>query len=157
VSELLKRYVPGFENAYLLSTAAVIGVRETRRLVGSYVLTKEDLQSGKIFDDTIALNSYTIDVHQPDGSGFTQYEVPTYGVPYRAMLPNEIDNLLVAGRCISTTREAQGSIRTTPCCMAMGQASGIAAALDIEKGKALQDIDITRLQAGLKEQNVYLG
>lgn len=157
VAELLKRYVPGFENAYLLSTAQVIGVRETRRLIGRYILTREDLQSGKIFDDTIAINAYTIDVHQPDGSGFTQYEVPAYGIPYRTMLSNEIDNLLVAGRCISATREAQGSIRTTPGCMALGQAAGVAAALDIEEGKALQDADIIKLQSKLKEQNVYLG
>lgn len=154
VAELLKRYVPGFEDLYILSTGQVVGVRETRRLVGHYVLTKEDLLSGKIFDDRIAINAYTIDIHDPKGSGFTQYEVPAHSIPYRSLLPKEVDNLLVAGRCISTTREAQGSIRVTPCCMATGQAAGVAATLDVSK--PLKDIDIEGLQSVLKEQNAFL-
>jgi hypothetical protein len=157
VSELLRRYVPGFENAYLLNTASAIGIRETRRLVGRYVLTGKDLESGRVFDDSIALYAYPIDMHQPDGSGFTEYTVPSYGIPYRALLPNEIDNLLVAGRCISATREAQSSLRLTPGCMATGQAAGVAAALGISIGGTLDSIKIEELRAKLIKQHVYLG
>jgi hypothetical protein len=157
VAELLNRFVPGFEKAYILSSGAVIGVRETRRIIGRYVLTKEDLVSGRMFDDTIAVNAYTIDVHQPDGAGFTQYNVPAYGISYKALLVNEIDNLIVAGRAISTTREAQGSIRTSPSCMAMGQGAGTAAALALQDTCAFHKLDTAKLKKVLQENNVYLG
>jgi len=157
VAELLTRYVPGFENAYILSTGAVIGVRETRRILGRYVMTREDLVAGRMFRDTIAVNAYTIDVHQPDGAGFIQYEVPAYGISYKALLPVELDNLAVAGRSVSTTREAQGSVRTTPSCMAMGQAAGTAAALAVKSSRILADVDIARLQNTLRENGAYVG
>ncbi len=160
VMEIAKRmvkYLPGFENAYLLSTGSVIGVRETRRIVGQYVLTKEDLMSGRSFDDDVVINAYTIDVHQPDGDSFTQFEVPAYGIPFRSMLPQKIDNLIVAGRAISTTREAQGSVRTTPTCMAMGQAAGIAAALAAkERLPGFGALDVGELRRILIENGVYL-
>ncbi len=157
VAELLKKFVPGFENAYLMSTGSVIGIRESRRILGRYVMNKEDLLEGKIFPDTIAMNAYTIDVHQPDGASFTQFEVPAYGISYRALLPQKIENLIVAGRSLSATREAQGSARPTPPCMAMGQAAGFAAFLAAKNSCALEKVDIEELRKGLRENGVYLG
>lgn len=157
VSKLMVKYLPGFENAYLLSTGSVIGIRESRRITGEYVLNKEDLISGRNFPDDVMINAYTIDVHDPNGAGFTQYEVPPYGIPYRSLLPQKISNLIVAGRSISTTREAQGSVRTTPSCMAMGQAAGTAAALAVNQGSGVKDIDAGALRDLLKKANVYLG
>lgn len=156
VSELLKRYIPGFENARLLNVGNVIGIRETRRLQGRYILTADDLKQGRMFDDTVMLFGYTIDFHQADGAGFTQFEVPAYGIPYRALIPVEIDNLLVAGRCISSTMEANSSMRATPCPMGLGQAAGTAAGLR-EDGAPFHSVDIQALRSRLRAQNVYLG
>lgn len=157
VSELLKRYVPGFENAWLMSTGNVIGIRESRRIIGRYQMNESDLIEGRIPEDTIGLNAYTIDVHQPDGASFTQFEVPTYGIPYRALLPKKINNLVVAGRSISCTREAQGSIRTSPACLVMGQAAGAACAMAVERGCDVADLDGGELRKLLAEQGVYFG
>lgn len=157
VEKLLRNYIPGFENAYMISSAAVIGIRESRRIKGRETITLEDLQKGNMPEDRIAVNAYTVDVHQPDGKSFIQYEVPAYGIPYGSMLPEEMDNLIVAGRCISCTREAQGSIRVTPSCMAMGQAAGTAAAMACRNDVNVCDIEIDKLQEKLLEDNVYLG
>ena len=109
-----------------------------------------------MFDDTVMLFGYTIDFHQADGAGFTQFEVPAYGIPYRALIPVEIDNLLVAGRCISSTMEANSSMRATPCPMGLGQAAGTAAGLR-EDGAPFHSVDIQALRSRLRAQNVYLG
>lgn len=156
VSELMRRYIPGFEKARLLQIGSVIGIRETRRLQGRYILTAEDLKEGRMFDDNIMVYGYTIDFHQADGAGFTQFEVPAYGIPYRTMLPFEIDNLLVAGRCVSATMEANSSMRLTPCPMSMGQAAGLAAALR-PKDVPFYELDVKQLQDQLRAQNAYLG
>ncbi len=157
VARLLKDYVPGFENAWLMGTGNVIGIRESRRIVGRYQLDKSDLMEGRIPEDSIGLNAYTIDVHQPDGASFTQFEVPAYGIPYRALLPEGIHNLVVAGRSISCTREAQGSIRTTPACFVMGQGAGTACAMALQDGCDAADLDGRKLRKLLAEQGVYFG
>ncbi|MBQ6197330.1 MAG: FAD-dependent oxidoreductase [Lachnospiraceae bacterium] len=156
VAELLKKYVPGFEKAEILGVAPVVGIREGRRLVGRYVLTGDDLRAARRFPDDIAVYGYPIDQHHPDGAGFTQSTVAAYGIPYRTLLPKEIDNLLVAGRCISCDREAQSSLRTTPGVMAIGEAAGAAAAEAVKEDIPLDQVDVKALQALLRSRGAYL-
>ncbi|RLI06457.1 FAD-dependent oxidoreductase, partial [Candidatus Bathyarchaeota archaeon] len=112
--KFLKEKVPGFENAYLLMSAVQIGVRETRRIIGEYVLTEDDIVKARKFKDTIAKGSYPIDIHNPKGEGTVIKRPPpgeSYDIPYRCIVPKKVDDLLVAGRCISSTHEAQAAIR----------------------------------------------
>ncbi len=132
VMEFCRRYLRGFDEAYLASTAPMVGVRETRRIVGEYVLTADDVLQARKFADAIAKNRYPIDIHNPTGEGTLLRQLPPdeyHEVPYRCLVPLEVDNLLVAGRCISATFEAQGSIRIQANCRAFGEAAGVAAAL----------------------------
>jgi hypothetical protein len=153
--------LPGFQNAKLMDTASTIGVRETRRIVGDYVLTLEDLQSGRHFDDVIALAGYPVDIHDPAGSGggaSDSYATANiYEIPFRSLVPRDRDGLLVAGRCVSATHEALGAIRVMPPAFAMGEAAGTAAALSAGAGIAPRDIDIDGLQRQLIENGAYLG
>lgn len=153
--------LPGFENCRLLDTATQIGVRETRRIVGEYTLTLDDLQSGRHFEDVIALCGYPVDIHDPTGAGGGVAEAPptanSYQIPYRVMLPKAVDGLLVAGRSVSTTHEALGAIRVMPSCFAMGEAAGVAAALATAAGIAPRAIPIPELHAALVAAGAYLG
>lgn len=138
----LKKYISGFENSYLQLTAPQIGVRESRRIIGKYVLTEEDVLKGRKFDDSICYSAYTIDIHNPAGTGTIIKNLNKgdyYGIPYRCLLPINISNLLVAGRPISSTHEAHSSLRVMPICTAMGEAAGTAAALSI-KNNIMPDI-----------------
>ena len=119
VYELLKEHADGLENSYLMMTAAEIGVRESRMIVGDYVLTETDCKDCTRFEDAIAASNYEIDIHNPEGTGTSHYFFKPgeyYTIPYRCLLPRELDNLLVAGRCISATHEAQASVRIMPIC-----------------------------------------
>lgn len=131
-------YVPGFENAELCATATVVGVRETRRIIGEYVLTIEDYKQRKSFEDEIGRCNYSVDIHKNSGSedSFAQLlkemrktyhigDFESYGIPLRSLIPKGFTNLLVAGRCISTDRLVQGSIRIMPTCFITGQAAGL--------------------------------
>ncbi|MDQ1545616.1 MAG: hypothetical protein QOH69_520 [Actinomycetota bacterium] len=153
--------LPGFQNVELLDTASTIGVRETRRVVGDYVLTLEDLQSGHHFDDVIALAGYPVDIHDPIGAGggaSDAYETANiYEIPYRSLVPRDRDGLLMAGRCVSATHEALGAIRVMPPAFAMGEAAGTAAGISAASGTAPRSIDINDLQRVLVEKGAYLG
>lgn len=147
--DFLRENINGFQHAELLSTAAEIGIRESRMLKGQYVLNQEDLVGCKKFEDSVALGNYDIDIHSPDGSGTSHYYFPEgqyYSIPYRTMLPLEIENLLVTGRCISATHEAQASIRIMPIVCCLGEAAGAAAALAAEAGGSPALVDVARLQ-----------
>jgi len=157
VAKLLQTYVPGFEKAQILNVAPIVGIREGRRLVGQYVLTGDDLRAGRRFDDEIMIFGYPIDQHHPDGPGFTQSKIPPFGIPYRTLVPEEMSNLLVAGRCISCDREAQSSTRPTPGVMAMGHAAGIAAAQAVKTGCSVQAVDVQAVREELLRQGAYLG
>ena len=136
--------VSGFEHAYLQQTAAQIGPRETRRIRGRYTLTADDVLSARKFPDAVARSTYPIDIHNPAGGGTVIRAVPKgdyYEIPYRCLLPLEIDNLLVAGRCISATHEAQASLRVMPQCFAMGEAAGLAATLALHHHLPPHQID----------------
>ena len=137
IMEFCRRYLAGFEDAYLLLTAPLPGIRESRRIVGEYVLTAEDCLYPTRFPDRIAKSSYPVDVHNPSGVGVTLKKLPPgeyHDIPYRCLVPLAVDDLLVAGRCISATFEAQAAIRIEPTCRAMGEAAGTAAALCLQRG-----------------------
>jgi hypothetical protein len=153
--------LPGFENCRLLDTAAQIGVRETRRVVGEYMLSLGDLQNGRQFEDVIALCGYPVDIHDPTGSGGGVAEAPptanAYEIPYRILVPKTLDGLLVAGRAVSATHEALGAIRVMPPCFAMGEAAGIAAAMAVESGIEPRTVSVLELQRRLKDGGAYIG
>lgn len=152
-----RKYVPGYEDSYLVHTAQAVGVRDSRRIVGDYTLTTEDVLSGRTFDDGIGRYGSVVDVHDKDGKqSLMLAEVGGAGwfhVPYRVLLPAGIRNLLVAGRCISVDYVAQGCTRSQAACMMTGQATGTAAALAIRAGVEPRAVDIAKLQATLIAQN----
>jgi hypothetical protein len=150
--------VPGFERAYLSSTGVQAGVRETRRIVGEYVLTAEDIIDGRHFPDIVSRYAYPIDIHDPAGNGTRTIRLRSgsYEIPFRALLPRGIDGLIVAGRCISCTHEALAAIRTMPSAMALGQAAGTAAALAVASGRRLRGLDLAELHGVLREQGANL-
>jgi hypothetical protein len=158
----LKSYVPGFENSIVIYSGPSIGVRSSRQIKGLYTLTHKDILSGKKFNDVIAHAGYPIDVHSPDG----EEEIikddmhlrpgVTYSVPYSCLVNEKIANLITVGRCISTTFEAQGAIRTTPTAGAIGHAGGIAASLAVKNNASCSNIDIVELQTILKNQDAFL-
>ncbi|MCI9626586.1 MAG: FAD-dependent oxidoreductase [Clostridia bacterium] len=157
----LKENCAGFEQAQILSSAADIGVRESRMIKGKYTITEQDLLNLTVFDDAIAACRYSIDIHSPDGSGTYLHEFKEdeyYTIPYRCLVPKDgAENLLAAGRCISATHEAQSSLRTMPTCACMGQAAGIAAALAVQDGVSAAEVDTKKLRKILQEHNAFVG
>ena len=159
VIDFLKKYIPGFKSAILVGTGPIIGIRETRRIQGDYILNADDIFEARQFEDQIAKSGYEFDIHNPEGAGVTIRYVKNegaYGIPFRCLLPKKIENLLVAGRCISTTYEAHSSIRVMGPCMAMGQAAGTAAALAVNKKITPRQLDVQELRRTLLEQGVIL-
>lgn len=155
-----QKSIPGFEKASVTAVGAQIGVRETRRIIGKYVLNGTDVLDGKRFDDVIARSGYPIDIHNPEGKGVTANfirEGGAYDIPYRSIVPLNSPNLLLAGRCISTTHEAQATTRLTPSCMAIGQAAGTAAALAVLHNCDTAEVPIRELQMRLLEGKAELG
>lgn len=152
--EFLKENFDVFKNAQMLMTASEIGVRESRMIEGDYILTQEDLVSCRKFEDSIAVGNYDIDIHNPEGSGTSHYYFKPgeyYTIPYRCLTPKNTENLLVAGRCISSTHEAQASYRIMPICCTLGQAAGTAAAVAKESMCSVRNIDVSKMQNILKE------
>jgi hypothetical protein len=156
--EYFRAHIPGFGDGRLLQTSPQIGIRETRRLVGAYTLTGDDIRTGVRFDDSVALGCWPIDVHPADGGvGSHAMFVPDpYGIPYRALVPAHTDGLLAAGRCISTDREALASIRLGATCTATGHAAGTAAALAARRGVRPRDLNVAELQGTLREQHALV-
>jgi len=154
-----RRCVPGFENSRIAATGTQVGIRESRRIVGRYTFTRDDVLAGRKFEDAVARSAYPIDVHNPTGSGTkTERLAPgdSYQIPYRCLVPINREQLLVAGRCISTTHEALASTRLTPTVMALGQAAGTAAAFACERGIRVGEIDARALRAQLAADGVLL-
>jgi FAD-dependent oxidoreductase family protein len=157
IQEYLIRFVPGFENAYFLKTAPFLGIRETRRIGGQYTMTREDIMGCRHFDDAIAVASYPLDIHHPQGGGCTlEWCGDCYDIPYRSLIPQKVKNLIVAGRCISATHEAMSAIRVMAPCMAMGEAAGRAAKMAVREGKQPADVNVKKLQQELVEKGAYL-
>lgn len=157
IQRYLTEYVPGFENANFTKMAPFLGIRETRRIIGKYVLTADDILSCRRFEDSIAVASYPLDIHHPEGGGCTlTWCGDSYDIPYRSLIPNKIENLIVAGRCISTTHEAMSAIRVMAPCMAMGEAAGRAAKMAVRKGIAPSEVNVDELRTELIEKGAYL-
>jgi hypothetical protein len=158
--ELLRKSIPGMENAFLVATPSQIGVRETRRITGAKVVNEDDLMEGREFADVVARSSYPIDIHNPDGKGarILRPKQP-YSIPYRALIPRGLSNLYVTGRCISATHEAMSAIRVQPTCYALGEAAGTAAAICVEHECGPWDMGpyLKELQTTLIEQGADLG
>lgn len=149
VVKLLQDEIPGFENSILLETAVQVGVRETRRAIGDYAVTGDDIKFGHKFDDAIARAVYGIDIHgQKDEESRMEYlpEGQYYEIPVRALIVKEAENLLVAGRCISSTREGHSALRIQPTSSATGEACGALAALSVKQNKIVKKINYSDLQ-----------
>ncbi len=151
---IAKKYFPGFENSKIREIAPVIGIRETRRIIGEYTLTVEDLITGKDFEDSIALSGYGWDMpnpkkpsHQPFHSVKRNSQITQ--IPYRCLLPKGINNIIAVGRCISVEREVLGPVRVMGPCIAMGEAAGIAAALALREGCAYNKVDVHTLRKAI--------
>jgi hypothetical protein len=155
----LRKYVPGFERAYLAQSGTAIGVRETRRILGDYQLTSADVLAARKFDDVIARCSYPIDIHNPKGAGTILQRLPSgeaFDIPLRCLMPKHVDGLLVAGRCISGTHEAHSSYRVMPVAMAIGQAAGVSAALAARRSVTPRALPHRQVQAELTRQGANL-
>ncbi len=158
--EFMKKHADGLENSFLMMTASEIGVRESRMIIGDYVLTERDCREFSIFDDAISACNYDIDIHNPEGSGTSHYYFPDgkwYTIPYRSLIPQNANNMLVAGRCISSDHGAQASYRIMPSVCCIGEAAGTAVGLATKTRRSVRDIDVTELQTILKSNNAFIG
>jgi hypothetical protein len=160
IAAFLRRYVPGFADAYVGQSGVTVGARETRRIVGEYRLTADDILSARKFPDVIARGTYPIDIHDPDGCGTTLRRLPageSYDIPLRALLPQGVEQLLVAGRCISGAHEAHASYRVMPVSMATGQAAGVCAAIAARTKRSPRAVPSADVQRELERQGADLG
>jgi len=156
----LTEKVPGFADAYLSTTGTQIGVRESRRILGEYTLTAEDVLGASKFADGIARGCYDIDIHNPSGTGTVIKSLPageSYDIPYRCLCPRGFDNLLVAGRPISATHQAHSSLRVMPIAAAVGEAAGTAAAMCIAQEQSVTAVDVAKLRERLRRRGANIG
>jgi hypothetical protein len=156
VARFLKERVPGFEAARLGQVSPILGVRETRHILGEYTLTGADSRGETRFEDTIAADVSALDIHDPKGGDVDFQSMPPYEIPYRCLLPRGVEQILVAGRCISADHEAHARSRNMPACMATGQAAGVAAAIAVEEGVRVRDVPVKKVQAALRELGMPL-
>jgi len=160
VVEFLKKYIPGYENCMIKTTADTLGVRETRRIMGEYVMSDNDVENGNHYDDAVVHNAwFLIDIHNPSGGGqaegHSKMEIP-YDIRYGSLAPLGAENILTAGRCISGTHRAHASYRAMAICMATGEAAGIAAALSIKSDTSLRELDAQEIRTVLTQRGVEL-
>lgn len=159
IYDFMKKHADGLEDSFLMMTAAEIGVRESRMIVGEYVLTEQDCRAFTKFYDGIAACNYDIDIHNPEGSGTSHYYFPEgefYTIPYRSLIPRGISNMLVAGRCISSDHGAQASYRIMPTVCCIGEAAGSAIAMAHENGSDVRDVDAEQLRTLLKANGAFI-
>lgn len=156
--KFLREWVPGFERAEIVDIPPQIGLRETRRVHGEYELTADDVLECRDFEDTIGVNGWPLEAHESGRVAVRWQEARGYNqLPYRIILPQRIDNLLMAGRCASMTHEAQAAARVSGPCFVMGQAAGTAAALSRKDGVSPKQLDVRKLQTQLERDGAYLG
>ncbi|HZM36398.1 MAG TPA: FAD-dependent oxidoreductase [Burkholderiales bacterium] len=159
IAAFLRRYVPGFERSYVMQSGVNVGVRETRRIVGDYRLTAEDVLSARKFGDAIARGSYPVDIHNPTGAGTVLKRLPpgeAYDIPLRCLMPKGVEGMLVAGRCLSGSHEAHSSYRVMPIVMATGQAAGVCAALAARRRILPRSVAVNEVQDELRRQGASL-
>ncbi len=160
LSEWLIANIPGFEQATISRLACQVGVRETRRILGDYVMDEDDILAARKFEDAVACGVYGIDIHDPKGGGATLKQPPAgdfYQIPYRSLTAKGLDNLLVAGRPISATHEAHSALRVMPIAAALGDAAGVAAALAAKQEGEVRQVKVPELQAQLRALGAFLG
>ncbi|MFN0121588.1 MAG: FAD-dependent oxidoreductase [Blastocatellia bacterium] len=157
IVNFFRRYMPGCAAAHLREIAPMMGIRESRRIMGDYVLTKEDVVEGRRFDDAVSMGGYHVDIHNPSGTWVHSSDVEAYTIPFRSLVARDVEGLLMAGKCLSATHEAVASTRVIPICMGQGQAVGTAAALAVRAGKSVRDVRIGALQDTLISQGAELG
>lgn len=160
IYRMLKEELPSFRNAQIISSAAWIGARESRMIDGEHLLNETELKDCTRFHDAIAAGNYDIDIHNPEGSGTSHYYFPDgeyYTIPYRSLVPKKINNLLVAGRCISSTHEAQASYRIMPIVCCLGEAAGIGASVAVKNNCTPKEADIKEIQKILLDNGAFLG
>jgi len=163
---LAEFFPQAFGNAFLVATGSMMGIRESRRIIGDYVLTLDDFMARRGFEDEIARNCYFIDIHHKEKDVGTERECrhtirygkgESHGIPYRCLTAHGFRNVLVAGRCISTDRTVQGSTRVMPVCLTTGEAAGVAAAQTLSsRTYDVHRIEVSRLRARLREVGAYL-
>lgn len=160
ITTFLRENVPGYEKCTIKSTANTLGIRESRRIMGEYVLDVDDLRAGRRFSDVVVHKAnFTVDIHNPDGPGQAHglaEVVQAYDIPYRCLVPLKVENLLVTGRCISCTHEALASLRISTVCMALGEAAGIAAALSIGTDTIVRKLNVNMVQKALVDKGADL-
>jgi len=152
LADLLCAEVPAMHDATISKTAARVGVRESRRVIGDFVMTEDDIVRASKFPDAIARANYCIDIHNPAGTGTVLKRVPPgdwYDIPYRSLVPRGIDNLLIGSRCISSTHEAHSAVRVMATVATIGQAAGTAAAMCAQAGTSPRDLDVEALRERL--------
>jgi hypothetical protein len=153
VLEFLTRHAPGYDSAYISEMPATIGIRETRRFIGMEYLERRHVAEGVKWETAVVRNaSFVIDIHNPDGGGQAEgfaAKCRPYDIPYGCLVPREVDGLLLAGRCISGSHEAHASYRVQRICMAIGAASGTAAALAAQRGIPPRSVPVPDIQSVL--------
>ncbi len=165
IMKFLHKNAPGYENAFVISSSSLIGVRETRHFVGDYTLTAEDIESARVFDDWVVTKAhFNFDIHSLSGPGLDEkgvqhhFKQPDgYTIPIGCFMPvksSKIEGLLFAGRNISGTHKAHSSYRVMPICVNMGQAVGTIAAMSVKKNISPRDLDIKEIQSELTRQGV---
>lgn len=158
--DFLRENLPGYENIKVIGSGTTTGVRESRRIMGDYVIDADELSAGKRFPDVIVHDAlFIVDIHNPDGAGQAEDKIQycqPYDLPYRCFLPKGLEGLMVAGRCISGTHRAHASYRVMSICMAMGEAVGIAAALSVQNGCTPRQLDVTLLQKTMTDKGIVL-
>ena len=160
IMNFARRFIPGFENSYIVYTAPMVGVRESRRIIGEYVLSEVDVLSGMKFPDAVARNNWPPDIHSPsddEGLMYTQdsFSADYVEIPYRSLVPLKVDNLLVTGRCISATFEAQAAVRISRTCHALGQAAGTAAAMACKQNVTPRQLDGRAVRRALENDGLF--
>lgn len=158
VTEFFRKYVPGFETAFVLDSASALGVRESRRIIGDRTLTTEDCLEARRSEQDIGLGAYCLDVHEPSGKIVHKHvrDGQAYGIPYGCLVPKQVEGLLVVGRPIASDRYANGSVRVQAHIMAIGQAGGTAAALCVKKNCTPRGVPVPELRASLKAQGAII-
>lgn len=157
IERYLRDFIPGFEHAWRDKVAAFMGIRESRVIKGKYVLTADDILSCRKFDDAVGVASYPVDIHHSHGDDCTMMWCPDcYDLPYRMLVPEKVENLLVAGRCASMTHEAMASARVMSTCMVMGEAAGRAAKIAVEEGVPVSKVNVEAVREDLRENGAYL-
>jgi hypothetical protein len=158
--EVLRRYIPGFGGAFLHSVSPSVSIRASRRIVGEYQLTRDDIEGQRKFPDGIARGAYPMSVQSASQPNVRQHlfvrDGGDYDIPYRCLVPEKVDGLLVAGRCLSATREAAGSARMGAQCMAYGHAAGVAAAMAVRARVQPRAISLSDLRRELQAQSALL-